>query len=191
MGLNSTYKQKHKPVQEGKTKYHQGYYIPELHPEKCLSLGQNIYRSSWEYQFYSFCDRCDAVKRWASEPIQIPYLNPVKHLKQNLSEGRDINNPMNWGMANYNVDVWIELEGSDGNPRKIFIEIKPHAQTIAPVMPPPGSKPAMFKAFNNAAMTYAVNSAKWAAAKKFCEERGCEFMIVDEIVAKKWGIKFG
>lgn len=40
-------------------------------------------------------------------------------------------------------------------------------------------------------MTYATNRAKWDAAKKFCEERGCQFIIVDEIVAKKWGIKFG
>lgn len=85
--------------------------------------------------------------------------------------------------------MWIELAKKDGNGvRKIFIEIKPYAQTVKPEQPKPGAKMKEIKAYNLAAMTYLTNQAKWEAANKYFNERGCEFIIVTEHTLKKLGI---
>lgn len=187
--LNSTYKSKHKPLKEGQSHYHQGYYTPTRHPEKCLSLGQNIYRSSWEMKFFDWCDRCDSVVRWAAEPISIPYLSPTANFDYCIKNHLDPKNSLFWKKQNYNVDVWIELSKKDGSGvRKIFIEIKPYAQTIQPVPPKPDAKLKEFKAYNRDAMTYLTNQAKWEAATKYFKERGCEFIVVTEHTLKKLGI---
>lgn len=188
-GLNSEYKNRHKPLTEGNTKYHQGYYVPKLHPEKCLSLSENIYRSSYEFFFYDWCDRSPAIIRWASEPIAIPYKNPVSNFEYCVKNGLDPKNPLFWKTAHYNVDVWVEMKNSQGNVEKIFIEIKPLAQTVEPVKPKPGAKLKEFKAYNRAAATYLVNQAKWKAAEKYFGDRGCRFIIVTEVTLRKLGMK--
>lgn len=189
MGLNEEYKNRHKPAIQGQSRYHQGYFTPK-HPEKCLTPKSNIYRSGYELQFMLFCDNDPRILRWGSEPIAIPYKNPVSTLKYCLKNNLNPNNQQFWKTSNYNVDFWIEMKDKTGEGvRKIFIEIKPYAQTIPPVMPPQDAKPATFKKFNRESMTYLQNKAKWEAAEKFCKERGCEFWIVTERTLKKLGLQ--
>lgn len=183
--LNEAYKRKNVPKLPGKTKFHQGYFTPK-HPEKCLTK-VNIYRSSLEYNFLVYCDLNPNILRYASEPIQIPYKNPEKALKQGLDP------KLFFTISNYMVDMWIECLGENGEKRKIFIEIKSYAETQQPVMPESkNGKPVSankYKAFNKAAITYLKNKAKWESAEKFCKERGCEFMIITEKTLKRLGMK--
>lgn len=166
-------------------KWHQGYYFP-INKEKCLST-TNIYRSSWEESFMRWCDRNPAVVQWASEPISIKYRNPVSNLdycKRNNLNPRD---PRNWKVANYWTDYWIALKGKDGVVKKVFIEIKPYSQTLKPD-PIAASAPLKEqRAYNRAAETFLVNKAKWEAAKKYFNDRGCEFSVFTERTLEKLG----
>ena len=185
ISINEKYKKYHKPLQEGKTHFHQGYFIPTLHPEKCLTK-ENIYRSSWEQKFFDWCDRCDAVVRWASEPVKVEYLNPVTNIEYCKKNNLDPKNPVYWKKANYYVDAWIEIKKKDDDSiRKIFIEIKPYAETQKPKPVSPNASLKEIKAFNRAAMTYLVNQAKWKAADAEFKKRNCEFMVVTEKTLKK------
>ena len=186
--MNDQYKNRHKPIlNEQKTRFKQGYYYPE-HPEKCLT-STNVYRSSWEQKFFAWCDRCDQVVRWASEPVKIQYRNPVTNIEFCKKNHLNPKDPHNWKLSNYYTDVWIELRKKDGTGvRKIFIEIKPYAQTQKPAPLKPGAKLKEINAFNRAAQTYLVNTAKWTAAKKEFESRGAEFLVMTEIELKKLGI---
>ena len=155
--LNEKYKNAHKPQRKtDKQKFSQGYYVPMRHPEKCLSQ-QCIYRSSWEYKFYDFCDRSDFIVRWATEPIAIEYLNPIANMEYCWERKLDWQNPIYWKRAKYYVDVWIELRQADGNIKKIFIEIKPYNQSVAPEPLKPDAKLKEKKAYNRLAMQYLVN----------------------------------
>lgn len=182
--MNDDYKKRHKPLHESKTRYHQGYYVPKLHPEKCLTK-ENIYRSSWEMMFFDWCDRCSAVIRWAAEPLGIKYKNPVKNMEYCKKNGLDPNNPNYWPVCNYYTDVWIELKGKDEKIKKIFIEIKPYSQTQPPKPLKPNATMKEIKRYNREAETYLVNQAKWAAAKIEFTRRGAEFMIVTERTLEK------
>lgn len=185
--LNEKYKHQHKPTTNSdKAKFKQGWYVPKLHPEKCLTK-ENIYRSSWELAFYDWCDRSDNVVRWASEPIGIQYKNPIANLDYCNKHHLNPQNPAYWKVCTYNVDVWIELLTPDGtNVRKIFIEIKPYAQTKPPEPLKPDANPKQIKAWNEQARTYMVNVAKWKAAEEYFKSKQCEFMIVTERTLKQW-----
>jgi len=76
-----------------------------------------------------WCDRNPSILRWASEPIGIPYLNPVDNLDYCMQHNLDPNNPANWKKCTYYTDFWIEIADAtkpDGF-KRIFIEIKPYA----------------------------------------------------------------
>ena len=187
MGLNGDYKKNHKPIiNSNKVKYHQGYYAPK-HPEKCLTT-ENVYRSGWEYFFMRYCDDCPNIIRWASEPIKIQYLNPVANLEYCAKNGLDPKNPVNWKLCNYYTDFWIEMKGENNNIRKIFIEIKPYSQTLPPKPINESASLKEHRAFNRAAETYLVNSAKWKKAAEVFAARGAEFMVVTEKTLKKLGM---
>lgn len=188
MGLNEKYKHRHKPAKQGNSKYHQGYFYPK-NPEKCLTPNSNIYRSGYELQFLTYCDNCPSILRYASEPIAIPYKNPVSSFAYCMRKGINPNDTRYWKTSMYNVDFWIEVPDGAGGTRKIFIEIKPYAQTIPPVKPDENAKPAAFKRYNKESMTFLQNNAKWKAAKEFCSVRGCEFMIVTERTLKRLGLQ--
>lgn len=109
-------------------------------------------------------------------------------MKYCVEHGLDPNNPRNQKLANYYTDVWIELESKDGGIRKIFIEIKPYAQTQPPKPLPPNPKMKDLKAYNRDAETFLINQAKWKAAKAEFESRGAEFMVLTEVELQKMGI---
>lgn len=184
--INKDYKKKHKPLSEQKSHFHQGYYIPR-NREKCLTV-ENIYRSSWEAKFFRWCDDCPQVIRWASEPVAIKYKNPVANLEYCVKNNLNPNDPRYWKVCNYYTDVWIELQTQSGNIRKIFIEIKPYAQTQMPKPLQEGASLKEHKAFNREAETYLVNKAKWEAAAKEFNARGAEFMVVTEKTLSKLGL---
>ena len=185
MGLNEAYKRMHKPKMGDKTPYKQGYFIPKYHPEKCLTNGQNIYRSGLEYEFFDLCDRWPDILRYACEPISVKYLDPMANIEYCRKNHLDVSNPIYWKQRNYNIDMWVEMKSADGTVRKIFVEIKPQAQTVPPKPLPDNAKMKEIKRFNHDAATYLTNKAKWDAAIKFAHERGCEFQIWTEVLLKQ------
>lgn len=133
-------------------------------PHKYIGDPDNvIYRSTWELNVFKFCDNNKNVIAWSSEEIIIPYMKPVI----------DSSGMMKTKPANYYPDVYIEYVNKNGEVVKELLEIKPKKQTRA-------SKARTYstKLFEN--MTYAVNLAKWDAAKKWCMQRGIKFCIITE-----------
>lgn len=112
-----------------------------------------VYRSSWELKCMRYFDQHPGVLRWSSEEIVIPYLSPV--------DGR---------YHRYYPDFKVKMETGT-----VLVEVKPFAQTQAPVV---GNKKK--KTLLNEVKTYAVNQAKWAAARNFCDVRGWKFITMTE-----------
>lgn len=186
--MNDLYKLQHAPKRSEKLKFHQGYYTP-VNKEKCLTA-QNVFRSSWEFHFMRWCDENPSVLMWASEPLPIKYLDPVGNMKYCMEQGLNPNDPHNWKVRTYYTDFWIEVADNtkpDGK-RRIFIEVKPYDQTQQPKPLSESASLKEHKAFNKAAETYLTNQAKWTAAKKYCEERGAEFMVITEKTLQKMGL---
>lgn len=140
-----------------KTKYKQGFFNPN-HPDKYMGdLRHIIYRSEWELKMMNKFDNNPAVIKWSSEETIIPYKSPV--------DGRT---------HRYFVDFKAVMKTKDGLKTFLF-EVKPKRQTQPPKKP---QKPG--KRYVKEVMTYAVNQAKFNAAKKYCEDRGFEFHILTE-----------
>ena len=184
--MNDKYKSRHKPMQEGYSKYHQGYFYPS-HPEKCLTR-ENIYRSSWEEKFMRWLDDSPNIIRWASEPIPIKYLNPVSNLQYCKENNMDPKDPHNWKVSNYHTDFWWETKGKDGQIKKVFGEIKPWSQTQCPKPINESASLKEHRAYNRAAETYLVNMAKWKAALREFTSKGCEFVIITEKTLEQLGL---
>jgi hypothetical protein len=134
-------------------KYHQGKFKPE-NPRKYKGDPSNIvYRSSWEFTMMRRLDRDKDVIAWASEELVIPYISPIDER-----------------VHRYFPDlIYQTKEGT------FVVEIKPEAQTKQPIK---GKKKK--KTFANEVITYEINSAKWRAAKEFCEDRKLKFVILTE-----------
>lgn len=143
-------------------KTQKGVYIPK-HPEKWtvsgrgLGEGKIVYRSSWERMFMAWADNHPNVYKIASEEVVIPYRSPI--------DGQ---------IHRYYVDFVIELKDKDGNIVRKLIEIKPSAQTKRP------RKRKSERDYINECKTYAVNLAKWEAAKKWAKKHGMDFVIITE-----------
>lgn len=75
--------------------------------------------------------------------------------------------------ARYFPDVYVEYVNKNGELVKELIEIKPKKQTR-----PSKARNFSTNFFEN--MTYMVNTAKWEAAKKWCEPRGIKFCVLTE-----------
>lgn len=119
--------------------------------------------SLWEYSFCKFLDNSPSVAKWNSEDIKISYIcntDGKKHL--------------------YLVDFYVIM--ADG--KKLLIEIKPFKQTMVPKEPKRKTKGYLIEQFY-----WVKNQSKWAAAKKFAELNGCEFLIFTENELNKLGIK--
>ena len=76
--------------------------------------------------------------------------------------------------------MWVEFKTKNGEIKKIFIEIKPYAQTIKPEPLKPGAKLKEVNAYNRAMKTFLTNQAKWKAAKYEFAKRGCQFHVYTE-----------
>lgn len=130
----------------------QGIFTP-TNPQKYIGKHKPRYRSGWEFTFMQFCDKNDAVLKWASEAISIPYRNPLT--------GKP---------SMYIPDFFIVYQNKFGKQIAEMVEIKPKKQSLIE------SKAASAK--DRAVV--AVNHAKWAAATAYCKQNGFKFRVVTE-----------
>jgi len=149
-------------------KTYKGYFNPK-NPKKYRGDPRNIiYRSRWESIVMDMFDRHPDVIEWSSEEIVIPYRSPV--------DGR---------MHRYFVDFYVKKRTPTGKIETSLVEVKPLAQTKPPILKEGKSK--MTRNYVNAVMTWGVNSSKWEAAEKYCNERDWSFVIITE---KELGLNF-
>ena len=141
-----------------KPRYYQGRFQPQ-NPQKYRGNLNEIYlRSSWEYKFARWCDLNSNVLEYGSETIVIPYRWSV--------DGK---------VHRYFVDFYIKVQQTNGMIKKFLVEIKPHKQTIEPVIPKRKTK-----YFVEEVLAYTKNMDKWEAARNFCADHGMEFIVLTE-----------
>ena len=147
------------------SKFHKGRFHPS-NPEKYVGdTSSIIYRSSWELKFMRYCDRNNNIISWASEEFSIPYVSPVDNR-----------------VHRYFPDYLIKVKESTGKIKTYVVEVKPKKQTTPPKKPKRQTKSYLYEC-----QMYAVNQAKWIAAKEFCLDNGVEFKIITE---NELGIKY-
>lgn len=122
-----------------------------------------IFRSTWEYHAFKFCDNNPNIIKWGAEEIAIPYMKPIF-----TAGGKS-----SMKLANYYPDLYVEYVNKNGELNKELIEIKPKKQTKSS-----RAKNYATNFYEN--MTYMVNMAKWDAAKKWCAQRNIKFCIITE-----------
>ena len=138
---------------------HHGKYFPR-HPKKYKGNPTNIvYRSSWEKKFMNWCDLTESVSEWQSEEFFIPYRSPI--------DGR---------VHRYFPDFFVKYKDNNGKKRVLVIEVKPKKETKMPTTNPKRRT----KSWAYSVRTYAINQAKWKAAKEYCKDRNYEFKIMTE-----------
>ena len=125
-------------------------------------VGNIVYRSSWERQFFRWLDTQSFIKSWSSEETIIPY--------RCKTDGQ---------IHRYFPDVKFQF--TDG--RVMLIEIKPKRETVEPKIPKRKTR-----RFITEVMTYAKNISKWEAANEYAKDHGMVFEIWTEDVLRKLGI---
>jgi hypothetical protein len=120
-----------------------------------------VYRSSWELRFMNYLDSNPNIIGWASEELFIPYRSPL--------DGK-------W--HRYFPDFVIKMRDKNGKLVIKMVEIKPRSQSVPPVPKHKGSKPT--KKYLREVATFGINSAKWEAAKAYCDDRNWEFVVLTE-----------
>lgn len=137
-------------------------YSGKYLPSNCKKYKGNptkiYYRSLWELKFMKWCDGNNNILEWGSEEIVVPYRSPI--------DGK---------YHRYFVDFYVKVITRTGDIKKYLIEIKPKKQTIEPTV----QKRKTAK-YINEVTTYAVNQAKWEAAREWCADRRLEFLILTE-----------
>lgn len=137
------------------SKYRQGIFTP-INKEKFIG-SKAIYRSGLELKFMRFCDNNSNVIMWGSENVIVPYISPI--------DGR---------VHRYFVDNFVVIKESNVV-KKYLVEIKPSKQTVAPTTKYKKKEHLIYEQ-----SMFAVNQAKWAAAREFCKKKGLEFLILTE-----------
>ena len=117
-----------------------------------------VYRSLWERRLCVYFDTNPDVLEWSIEPFPISYLYPI-----------DNKNHRYW------IDFWVKLKDKNGEIREKLIEVKPEKYTK-----PPEKKKKITQRYIEDVETWIKNNAKWTAAKKLCEEKNWDFMILTE-----------
>jgi len=116
------------------------------------------YKSSLELKSIQYCDSNEFVKHWSLEPYPIYYIKPTDNKRHR-----------------YFVDLYIEF----ANNKKVIVEIKSNSETKPPCAP---KKPTLKSKIRHAKalQTYAINQAKWDAAKIFAKQHNMLFTIITE-----------
>lgn len=130
---------------------HKSIFVPS-NKQKYKGDYPIISRSSWELEFMKYCDLHPDVVEWASEPIKIPYSDPLTG-KQKI----------------YIPDFLVTFLTKGGETRSKLIEIKPlHEATES-------------HARNSHDVAIRTrNEAKWGAAAQWAMRRGIEFLVWTE-----------
>ena len=138
--------------------YKQGIYNPK-YKEKYKGSLPIVYRSGLELKSFRYLDNNPNVITWGSESIVIPYESPA--------DGK---------IHRYFVDLVAALKSKDGTIKKLLIEVKPEKQTRPPTITPnKKQKTMLYEKYQ-----FAVNLAKWEAAKAWCKTKGYIFIILNE-----------
>lgn len=141
-----------------KAKWQQGKYRP-INPKKYKGdLRQLVFRSSWEFKLFRYCDITDGVIEWSAESVIVPYKHPISG-----------------NVHRYFVDVYLKHMTKDGEIKKKLIEVKPAKQVR-----PPARQSRKTKRYLKEVETYIINKAKWNAADKYARKRGMDFIIFTE-----------
>jgi hypothetical protein len=121
-------------------------------PEKYIGSRDPIYRSGWEFAFFQFCDNNDSVMEWASEAISIKYRHPFT--------GK---------VTSYVPDVFMRYRTKNNKICTEIIEIKPRKQSLIEG-----------RMSDRDRAVVAINHAKWAAARAWCQKAGIVFRVLNE-----------
>jgi len=185
MSLSSSYKKWHAPSKNPDSKIKQGYYRVQ-HPEKYIGdPNLVIYRSSWEWSFCRWCDFSPSIKRWSSEPTQVPYYDRVSKLEECKKLGLNPNDPKNWVIKQYHTDFWVEIDKGNNIVEKMFIEIKPSDKLRKPTPPTENSSLKEQRRFNIQAKEYLINEAKWCAMNAWAQKNNTKFYVFTEKILEK------
>lgn len=142
--------------------YKQGYFDVS-NSTKYIGMLPVIYRSGLELKCFGMFERANSIVKWSSEPHFIK----ISYTYNNKSH-------------QYHIDAYIEFD----NGKRQIVEIKPHYQTIQPILSQYKSQNAFIKAID----TYKRNIAKWEAAWKFAKTNGMEFKILTDVTINKYNI---
>jgi len=140
------------------TNYKQGRFNP-LNPNKYKGTFPIVYRSKMELNAMRMLDNNSNVLTWGSESVIIPYISPLDNK-----------------LHRYFVDMVASIKQKDGSIRKVLIEVKPFKQTQAPIAS--NRKSQRTTIYEN--VQYAMNMAKFDAAKKWCDKNNFLFLILTE-----------
>lgn len=143
-------------------KTYKSVYKPINEDKYVGNVDKIICRSHWERLFAKYLDHNTNVKKWSSEEIVIPYVSP--------KDGK---------VHRYFVDFMVLFV--DG--MKLLVEIKPYNQTI-----PPPEKSRKTASYKEALLTYAINQAKWEAAREWCAKNNVVFQVFTENELRRVGI---
>jgi hypothetical protein len=139
--------------------YKQGKFKPK-NPQKYDGNPTEIYfRSSYELKMFQYCDLTESVISYQSEEFCIPYRSPI--------DGR---------IHRYFPDMKLKYKDKDGNTRTLVVEIKPAKDLKMPETNPKRRT----KSWAHSVKMWAINQAKWEAAKNWCADRKYEFKIFTE-----------
>jgi hypothetical protein len=135
----------------------QGIYKPK-NPKKYIGAVP-VYRSMMELKAFRYLDNNPNVLSWSSESVVVPYVSPA-----------------DGNIHRYFVDLVAKLQSKDGTIKKLLIEVKPERQTKPPVeSAKKKQKTLIYEKYH-----WAINQAKWDAARKWCEKKGYTFIILNE-----------
>jgi hypothetical protein len=138
--------------------YTQGIFQPK-NKEKYKGSIPIIFRSKLEMLSMRYLDNNPNVISWGSESVVIPYISP--------KDGKP---------HRYFVDLVAKLKSKDGTIKNLLIEVKPEKQTF----PPTESNKKKPSTMLYEKVQYAVNTAKWQAAKVWAEKKNMIFLILNE-----------
>lgn len=142
---------------------HKGQYII-TNKNKYIGKTPPYYKSALEFYFMRYCDNNDNILQWQYEGIAIPYINPLKPLKES-------NEPN----ANYYPDFYIKYRDLKGEIKEALIEVKSKNETM-----PPKEQKRISKKWKQEFCTYKLNESKWRQCKAYCDKAGLGFMIITE-----------
>jgi|FLOH01.1.fsa_nt_gi hypothetical protein len=145
----------------------EGWYTLQ-NPEKFLkpidehmqshNNGKVNYKSGLELKGIRYCDWNKHIIKWSLEPFNIKYVKPT--------DGK---------IHRYYIDLFIEFSTGD----KFLVEIKSSGETKPPKKPQKKTQKSLIN-YQKALQTYAINQAKWKAAKLFAEKNNLKFIILTE-----------
>jgi hypothetical protein len=138
--------------------YKQGLYKPK-NPNKYKGTYPIIYRSGLELKSFRYLDNNPNIITWGSESVVVPYQSPA--------DGK---------LHRYFVDLVAVLKTKSGEIKKLLIEVKPEKQT----KPPTHSNKKKQSTIIYENYQWAINQAKWTAAKSWCSSKGYLFIILNE-----------